>query len=88
MTDPDNHVLGVFTDGDLRRLLEQGRDLRSLRAQDVMHPQPKVIHEDALAAEAASLMERHRVTTILVVDAQALLVGALNFNDLMAAKVI
>ncbi len=88
VTDPDNHVLGVFTDGDLRRLLEQGRDLRSLRAQDVMHPQPKVIHEDALAAEAASLMERHRVTTILVVDAQALLVGALNFNDLMAAKVI
>lgn len=88
VTDACDRILGIFTDGDLRRLLEQGRDLRSLRAQDVMHPQPKLIHEDALAVEAASLMERHRVTTILVVDAQEQLVGALNFSDLMAAKVI
>ena len=81
-------MLGIFTDGDLRRLLEKGQDLRPLTAQEVMHPHPKTVRDDALAAEAASIMEQHRVTTILVVDAQGLLVGALNFSDLMAAKVI
>ncbi len=88
VTDAAGHLLGVFTDGDLRRLLEKGQDLRALKAQDVMHPQPKVIQDHALAAEAASIMERHRVTTILVLDPQGLLVGVLNFSDLMGAKVI
>ncbi len=88
ITDAAGQLLGVFTDGDLRRLLEKGTDLRPLTAADVMHAQPKVIQDDALAAEAASVMERHRVTTILVLDAQGLLVGALNFSDLMGAKVI
>jgi len=81
-------VLGIFTDGDLRRLIERGADLRGLSAQQVMHDAPKRIRADALAVDAADLMEQHRITSVLVVDEQGRLVGALNSNDLMRAKVI
>ena len=88
VADADGRVLGIFTDGDLRRLVEQGRDLRALSAREVMHARPKLVREDALAVEAAEVMEQHRITSVLVVDAAARLVGALNSNDLMRAKVI
>jgi arabinose-5-phosphate isomerase len=84
----DDRVQGIFTDGDLRRLIERGADLRGLTAEQVMHKAPKQIHVDALAVDAADLMERHRITSVLVVDQGARLVGALNSNDLMRAKVI
>ena len=84
----DGSVAGIFTDGDLRRLIETGADLRQLAASDVMHRSPKLVRSDALAVEAAALMEQHRVTGLLVVDGDARLVGALNSNDLMRAKVI
>jgi arabinose-5-phosphate isomerase len=84
----DGKVLGVFTDGDLRRLIERGADLRDLRAGDVMKGPPKVIRDDVLAVEAAQLMEQHRITGLVVVDAEGRLCGALNSNDLMRAKVI
>ncbi len=88
IVDVDSKVLGVFTDGDLRRLVEKGTDLRSSTAQQVMHPKPSTIAHDALAVEAAELMELHRITSVLVVDAAGCLCGALNSNDLMRAKVI
>ncbi|MES2960093.1 MAG: KpsF/GutQ family sugar-phosphate isomerase [Pseudomonadota bacterium] len=88
IVDADGHVLGIFTDGDLRRLIERGADLRALIARDVMHPNPRRIGADALAVEAADLMERHRITSVLVVDDEQRLVGTLNSNDLMRAKVI
>jgi arabinose-5-phosphate isomerase len=88
IVDDDNRVLGIFTDGDLRRLIEKGVDLRPLRAREVMHPGPRTIRSDALAAEAAQLMEQYRITSVLVVDAEGRLVGAVNSNDLMRAKVI
>jgi arabinose-5-phosphate isomerase len=81
-------VLGIFTDGDLRRLIENGVDPRGLKAVDVMHARPHSIHPGALAAEAASLMEQFRITSVVVVDEAGILVGALNSNDLMRAKVI
>jgi arabinose-5-phosphate isomerase len=84
----DGSVQGIFTDGDLRRLIERGADLRALVARDVMHPSPKRIRADALAVEAADLMEQSRITSVLVVDDAGALVGALNSNDLMRAKVI
>jgi len=68
--------------------VEKGRDLRALTARDVMHAGPSTIRQDALAVEAAELMERNRITSVLVVDDQGRLVGALNSNDLMRAKVI
>jgi arabinose-5-phosphate isomerase len=88
VTDAEGRVLGVFTDGDLRRLIEKGADLRSLKACDVMHPNPRTIRVDALAVEAAEMMEQGRITSILVVGHDGVLCGALNTNDLMRAKVI
>lgn len=88
IVDDNNRVLGIFTDGDLRRLIEKGVDLRAVTAREVMHPAPRTIREGALAVEAAELMEQHRITSVLVVDAQGRLTGALNSNDLMRAKVI
>jgi arabinose-5-phosphate isomerase len=81
-------VLGIFTDGDLRRLIENGADLRAIRARDAMHPGPRTVGESALAVEAAELMERHRISSVLVVNAAGGLCGALNTHDLMLAKVI
>ena len=88
VVDAKGHVLGIFTDGDLRRLIERGVDLRELTAGEVMHKGSLAVSPDALAVEAAELMEKHRVTSVLVTDANGLLVGALNSNDLMRAKVI
>jgi arabinose-5-phosphate isomerase len=88
VTLPEGPVLGIFTDGDLRRLVVQGVDLRTLRATQVMSADPKLVNADALAVDAAQAMEQHRITSVLVVDAQQVLVGALNSNDLMRAKVI
>jgi arabinose-5-phosphate isomerase len=88
VVDSDGKPIGIFTDGDLRRLVERGDDLRSLRAQDVMHPGPRTVSAQALAVDAVSLMELHQITSVLVVDAQGVLIGALNTNDLMRAKVI
>ena len=84
----DQVLLGIFTDGDLRRLIERGADLLSLQAQDVMNPAPRRVHPDALAVDAADLMEQHRITSVVVVDGAQRIVGALNSNDLMRAKVI
>ncbi len=88
VVDAEGRAVGIFTDGDLRRLIETGADLRALTAADVMHPAPRTIRADALGVEAAELMEHHRITSVLVVDAARVLTGALSINDLMRAKVI
>ncbi|MGC4061834.1 MAG: KpsF/GutQ family sugar-phosphate isomerase [Aquabacterium sp.] len=88
VVDDAGRILGVFTDGDLRRKIEAGVDLRAMNARQLMTAGPRTIRDDVLAAEAVSLMEAHRITTLLVVDAQGVLVGAVNTNDLMRAKVI
>jgi arabinose-5-phosphate isomerase len=81
-------ILGVFTDGDLRRLVERGSDLRQLTAGEVMVRNPKLIEETSLAVEAAELMEVNKITSVFVVNSQGKLVGAINSNDLMKNKVI
>ncbi len=88
VVDAAGALLGVFTDGDLRRKIEAGLDLRSLSAQQLMTAAPRTIRDDVLAAEAVALMETHRINTLLVTDAAGLLVGAVSTNDLMRAKVI
>lgn len=88
IVDDQSRVLGIFTDGDLRRLLEKGIDLRTTTAQQVMHPKPRTISSNALAVEAVELMEHYRITSVLVLDGAGKLCGALNSNDLMRAKVI
>ena len=88
IVDAQNQVIGIFTDGDLRRLIEKGVDLRSVVAADVMHARPRTVREDALAVAAAELMELHSITSVLVVDASNQLCGIVHIGDLMRAKVI
>ena len=86
--DPDGALAGIFTDGDLRRLLERGGDARVTRVRDVMTATPLTIAPNALAVEAAQLLDSGRKNQLLVVDEQGRLVGALHMHDLMAARVI
>jgi arabinose-5-phosphate isomerase len=88
VVDAAGQPLGIFTDGDLRRQIERGAQLNTLTAEQVMHRSPRLVPADALAVDAAGVMEQHRITSVLVVDAAGVLVGALNSNDLMRAKVI
>lgn len=86
--DGAGRVVGVFTDGDLRRSIEKGTDMRSTRMDDVMTRNPRTIGPDRLAAEAVEIMERNKVNQLLVVDEHQQLVGALNMHDLFRGKVI
>ena len=79
---------GIFTDGDLRRCVEAGMDLRQSTAKDVMHAKPLTIKADMLAVAAARMMEERGVTAILVTDEQQHLQGVVHIRDLMRAKVI
>jgi arabinose-5-phosphate isomerase len=88
VVDAQQQVLGIFTDGDLRRLIEKGADLRAMCAADVMHANPRTLVAASLAVDAVALMEQYRITSVLVVDDAGRLCGALNTNDLMRAKVI
>jgi len=86
--DREERVLGIFTDGDLRRTLQKGIDLHATPIASVMTHGPRTISPDKLAAEAVQIMERHKVNQLLVVDREQRLVGALNMHDLFKAKVI
>jgi len=88
IVDDDLRVLGVFTDGDLRRALDASVDLRLTRMDEVMSRGPKTVRPNTLAAEAVLLMETHRITSLIVVDAGQKIVGALNVHDLLRAGVL
>ncbi|MCB1956450.1 MAG: KpsF/GutQ family sugar-phosphate isomerase [Rhodocyclaceae bacterium] len=88
ITAGDGRVIGIFTDGDLRRTFERGDDIRGIRVADVMTRAPQRITADALAVEAATLMEDKRISQLLVLDNEMQLVGAVTTLDLMRAKVI
>jgi arabinose-5-phosphate isomerase len=85
---PDGRLAGVFTDGDLRRLLERTTDLGSLRVDDAMTRSPASIEPQALAVEAVRRMEERRITQLPVVDAEGYMVGAIHLHDLLAARVV
>jgi arabinose-5-phosphate isomerase len=88
IVDGGGRVVGIFTDGDLRRLIEKGADIRSAPIAAVMSHAPRTIGPDKLAAEAVEIMERNKVNQVLVVDPDHQLLGALNMHDLFRAKVI
>lgn len=88
VVEADGEVAGIFTDGDLRRLIEKTQNFSDVRVADVMHRAPRSIGPDHLAAEAADLMEEHRINQLLVLDDRRRLVGALHIHDLTNAKVI
>jgi len=83
-----SEVIAIFTDGDLRRAIEKGVDLRNTPIAQVMTRNPRTIVPDHLAAEAVEIMERNKVNQLLVVDAKGVLAGALNMHDLFRAKVV
>src|SRR4249919_1012093 len=89
IVDADDRLLGLYTDGDLRRTLDDARiDVRATSIASVMTRNPKVIDADALAVEAAQLMEAHKINALIVVDKERRVVGALNIHDLLRARVV
>ncbi|MGB8516523.1 MAG: KpsF/GutQ family sugar-phosphate isomerase [Gallionella sp.] len=88
IVDADLHVLGIYTDGDLRRTLAKSVDFNTTPVRSVMSSKPRCISPDALAVEAVQVMDTHNINQMLVVDADNRLVGALNMHDLLHAKVI
>ncbi len=88
IVDAGQHVLGIYTDGDLRRTLEKKLDFNATTVRSVMSANPRCIGPDALAAEAVQIMEQYNINQMLVVDEKHRLVGALNMHDLLHAKVI
>ncbi|MEW5792002.1 MAG: KpsF/GutQ family sugar-phosphate isomerase [Pseudomonadota bacterium] len=87
VVDGDGRLLGIFTDGDLRRALDRGVGLLDTPMGRLMHPEPHTIGPQTLAAEALALMERHRINGLLIVE-DGRLVGALNMHDLLRAGVV
>ncbi len=89
IADAEDRLVGVFTDGDLRRTLDDERvDLRATPVSKLMSPNPRTISADKMAIEAAQMMEAHKINGLLVVNEDGRLVGALNFHDLLRARVI
>lgn len=88
IVDPTGALLGIYTDGDLRRTLQKGVDIRDLTAKEVMKTKPHTIQPERLASEAVKYMQDHKVNGLLVVDAESRLVGALNMHDLFVAGVV
>jgi arabinose-5-phosphate isomerase len=88
VVDETKKVLGILTDGDVRRLFEKGVDVRTLTIDDAMHHSPHTISPDVLAVSAVQLLDTHHINQVLVTDEHGTLVGALNVHDLFAAKVM
>ena len=88
IVDADEKILGIFTDGDLRRALDAGVDVRRTTMQEIMHTRCKTITADVLAVEAVHLMEENKITSLLVTGEDSRLVGALNVHDLFRAGIM
>lgn len=88
VVDQQQRAVGIFTDGDLRRAFESGTDVLSQPIVNWMHPKPACLAPQALASEAARIMESRRITQLLVTDDQGVLLGALNIHDLLQAGVV
>ena len=86
--DQNQKVVGILTDGDLRRLLEKNVDLASITLKEAITSAPRTIPPELLAEEAIEMMEKHRINHLVVSDSNGILLGALNLHDLFAAKVI
>ena len=88
ITDASGHLQGVFTDGDLRRALDAGCDIMQTQVDSVMTHHGKTVSPQAMATEAARLMEENRIYTLIVVDDSGALNGVIRMHDLLQANVI
>ncbi len=88
IVNPNNQLLGIFTDGDLRRALDEGVDVHTTPVATVMTPSPRSAKGEQLAAEALAIMEQHSINALLVTDGEQRVIGALNMHDLLRAGVL
>ena len=88
IVDEASHVMGIFTDGDLRRLLEKGGDIHQTLIGDVMTKGCTTVHPEQLAAEVVRIMQQKTINSFVVIDSNNNLVGALNMHDLLRAGVV
>ena len=88
VVDKDNKLLGIFTDGDLRRALDKGVDINAVKIKDVMTTNSKVISSDLLAIEALELMEKYNITSLVVADANMVVVGVVHLHDILKSGII
>ena len=88
VVDPEGKLVGVFTDGDLRRTIEQGKDIKNTLIKEVFTPKPKTVHKEAIAEKAVHIMEFHRITSLVIVDNQGRPEGVIHLHDLLKANII
>lgn len=88
MADAEGRAAGIFTDGDLRRLIERKADFATLKAGDVMIPRPKTISQDAILDAALAMMEKHSITQLATVDSEGRLAGVLHLHDILRSKLV
>ncbi len=88
MADAEGHAAGIFTDGDLRRLIERKADFATLKAGDVMIPHPKTIPQDAILDAALAMMEKHSITQLATVDSEGRLAGVIHLHDILRSKLV
>ena len=88
ITNQQGELVGIFTDGDLRRMLDQGMNIQSTLIEDVMSKKPKTVQPQILAVEALNLMDKNKITAVMVTDQSGAPVGALNMHDLLRAGVV
>jgi len=88
IVDENNHVIGIFTDGDLRRTLDANVDVHQVKIDEVMTRNCKTISKDLLAAEALAIMEEYKINALLIIDDEEKLIGAINMHDLLRARVV
>ncbi|KOR27460.1 hypothetical protein TI03_06855 [Achromatium sp. WMS1] len=88
IVDSEQRVIGIYTDGDLRRTLDKGLDIRTLTVDAVMTTDCQLTHPQMLAAQALQLMESKKINGLLVTDTTRHLLGALNMHDLLQARVL
>ena len=86
--DKENNVIGIITDGDLRRLIDNKTDIMATNASSIMSKSPKTVLDDSLAVEAIELMEKFKITGFIVVNKHNKYVGAFNLYDLLQAKLL
>ncbi len=88
IVDENNHVVGIYTDGDVRRSFDANADIHQTNVGEIMTRNCKTINKNKLAAEALAIMEKHKINALLVVDEENKLIGVLNMHDLLRSRVL
>ena len=88
VTDENQHIEGIITDGDLRRMLQSAKDIKQIRAEDIMSRNPKIIHENELAVKALEIMRTNNITSLLIVNDKKFYIGVVHLHDIVREGII